>query len=247
MKRSLRTIFWPDLTRRNSEAIELMDLAGSCGWKLRNTLRCFSLTNLLFSSSRRLLRDQVIGDMLSSGGKARTLVDLGSGSCDIARGLARTARRLELALTIYCIDRDKRVVDFARSVSKDGAIRIICDDALNFGAHVPEPDYVFSTHLLHHLGEGEVERLFDAVAVRCRRKFIIEDLCRSRVSHFAMTVFSPLFGFTFAPVDGPVSMTRAFTVGELKRLTAGLGDGWRVQVNKAAVGHLYILGEKVRK
>jgi ubiquinone/menaquinone biosynthesis C-methylase UbiE len=105
-------------------------------------------------------------------------------------------------------------------------------------------DFVLSTHFFHHLSDDQiVETLaeFDRIA---RRGIIVNDLLRRRRALFWIRLFT-LFANRYVKTDGPLSVRRGFTVGEVEALARRAGLGWlRVRVH---FGHRFTLaGERPR-
>ncbi len=103
-------------------------------------------------------------------------------------------------------------------------------------------DYVTATHFFHHLTDEEIVstlKEFDRVA---RRGIIVNDLLRRRRALFWIRLFT-LFANPYVREDGPLSVMRSFTVGEVEGLAARAGLGWlRVRTH---FGHRFTLaGER---
>ena len=73
---------------------ELMDLPDVSEKKLINTLRQFSLLNILFTRSRRLIEKYILADMRQSPGKTYDFLDLGAGGCDISIWFLKRCRQI---------------------------------------------------------------------------------------------------------------------------------------------------------
>jgi len=63
---------------------ELMDDPGSDHQKLINTVRQFRGINVMFSRSRAIIRKYILSVMTPGTPEPYTLLDVGSGGCDIA-------------------------------------------------------------------------------------------------------------------------------------------------------------------
>src|SRR5690606_16373980 len=123
----------PDLTARSTEP-ELMDSPSASPQILSNTLRHFRFINKCLPCHRRLLKRFIINDMLQNPAPSATLLDLGAGVCDIDLWLARACKTRGLRLDILAVDRDPRIVDYARKMLKgntDITITVVCADALD--------------------------------------------------------------------------------------------------------------------
>ncbi len=131
------------------------------------------------------------------------VLDVGSGTRDMARALAAHDSRLEFT----CVDRR------GGDVRGDALQLPFCDGAF---------DYAISSLFLHHLNDEQVVRAlreFDRVA---RRGMIMNDLIRRRRLYWWTRVLT-LFGNEIVRSDGPLSVRKAFTVEEVRRLAAPVG------------------------
>ena len=128
---------------------ELMDRPDSPAHLLANTLRQFPWINRTLTPCHRLLRRHVLRRMRHDRGRAWTMLDIGSGGCDLAIWLVERCRRERIDLTITCVDHDPRVVEFARPrVVEHPEIRLVQGDALALADIPPGSwDFIFSKQL----------------------------------------------------------------------------------------------------
>lgn len=209
--------FFPDMRRRNTSDQEKLELADLDAGRLRRTIRQFKLINSLFSASSRLVREHFFTIMEQEPQRTYTLLDVGAGGCDIAVRTAQEARTRGLKLKITALDRDTRILPFARHAIHDyPEIRIIEGDALELNRLDPF-DFVFSNHLLHHLDWDEIAVFLESIIARTRLAFVINDLKRSHWAYLGFSLFSgllPLRSYHFH--DGRLSIRRGFLAEELR-------------------------------
>jgi len=200
---------------------ELMDSFSSDPDRLERTLVQFRLVNLLLTRARGLLKRWFLADMVRDKSRAYTLLDLGSGGGDLAIWLARRSRRLGLRLRIVCLDHDPRVVAYARDRCRAyPEIEVVHEDALRLDS-LPDFDYVFANHFLHHLTDEGIVTVLGAIGARARRRFLVSDLKRSRPAYFGYTAFAALFlRNSFSFYDGRLSIRKGFTKAELEGYVA---------------------------
>lgn len=207
------------LPEREPHLAELMDDPACDEAKLRRTYAGFRVLNPVVAGWRRtyahLLRP------LLSRVEERTLLDVGSGGGDVARSLARWARREGLRLRVTGIDPDPRALDYARSLPPVTGVTF----ARAWLHEVDELfDFVVSNHVLHHL--DDVRPFLAESAERARVMSVHSDLARSRGAYAAFGVLSaPFFPGSFIRADGLTSLRRSYTEAELRALVP---DGWRV-------------------
>lgn len=209
--------FFPDMRLRNTSDKEKLEGADTDVIKSRRTIRQFKLINYLFSRSRRLLREHFFSVMEREPERVYTLLDVGTGGCDIAVWAAREARRRGLKLDITALDNDTRTLPIASQATRDyPEIRIVAGSALELSRLGPF-DFVFSNHLLHHLAWDDIRIFLDAVIDRTRIAFVMNDLKRSNWAYLGFTVFSALLTRgSYHFYDGRLSIRRGFLPEELR-------------------------------
>lgn len=211
------------LERRATSLSEFMDDPQCDPVALRRSYAGFRLVNPVVSgwgdTYRRLIRPLLSAEV------ERTLLDVGCGGGDVARGLMRRARRDGLRLRITAIDPDARAIAFARQRPVEGVElrQAHTAELVAAGEHF---DFVISNHVLHHLDEGEFRRLIDDSEQLARVLAVHADLARSRWAFVAFAVSTaPLFPGSFIRHDGLASIRRSYTPRELR---AASPARWRV-------------------
>jgi len=154
------------------------------------------------------------------------VLDVASGTGDIPTALERWNPRLQFT----CLD-----------MRADPSGRVgVRGDALRLPFRDGSFDYVTTSLFLHHLGDAELVRAlreFDRVA---RRGLVMNDLLRRTRLYLWTKVFT-LFANEYVRHDGPLSVRKAFTLDELRRLAAPLP----YLKTRVCFGHRVILyGEK---
>ncbi|MEI6563591.1 MAG: methyltransferase domain-containing protein [bacterium] len=204
---------------RRAELVEEMDRPDCDPEVLTATLRRFELTNRLFTRYRALLQRHILPDMRRQPDRTYRLTDLGAGGCDIARWLVRVCRHENLNITVRAIEKDPRIVHYARQANINyPEVEVVEADACDptcWG----EPDYLFAQHLLHHLSDAACIGLLKALDQAAPRRFVISDLLRGRTAYYAFRIVSrPLAMGTFIVRDGSASIRRSFLEGEIKQI-----------------------------
>lgn len=205
---------------RDESSIEEMDRPDCDPLLLRRTYAQFPLVNALVSGWGPLYRD-FIGPALPTDRPARIL-DIGCGGGDITAGLARRARRDGFDIQVTGIDPDERAHRYA-STSRAGrrtpgvVFRKASSAALVAGGE--SFDVVVSNHLLHHLGEAELDGLLADTEALTRGVAIHSDILRSRAALLAFGAATlPLARSSFIRRDGLTSIRRSYVPEELKAL-----------------------------
>lgn len=232
-----------DFSRRAAE-LEMMDRPDSSVQLLGNTLKQFRWINRLLTPCHRLLRRHVLHRMRADRARAWTMLDIGSGGCDLPIWLVERCRREGITLAITCIDHDARVVEFARPrLAAYPEITLLHGDALSLAETAPGSwDFIFSNHFLHHLSTPEVSDCLRQVVRACREQLIMSDLVRSRLSYCVYTATATvLLRNSFAFDDGRLSIRRSLTKGEALRLVADDPVLKSLRVQTIFPGHLVFL------
>ena len=210
MSRSLR-FFDQRLDRE-----ELMDRTACDSAMLRRTVRQFEWINILFSASRRLIRERFFPVMAAAPGREYTLLDVGAGGCDVARWVVRSARRRGWSIRVMALDPDQRLspwlAEWGRGYPEISVRLGSTRDLESLGRF----DFVFSNHVLHHVPAGELPGLIQSCHRLARCGFVLNDLRRSAAAWAGFALFSAIFLHrSYARADGLVSIRRAYRRDEL--------------------------------
>ncbi|NCY02850.1 MAG: methyltransferase domain-containing protein [Planctomycetia bacterium] len=233
----------PDFSRR-AVALERMDCPDSPVPLLVNTLRQFQWINRVLTPCRRLLRRHLLQRMRADRTRAWTMLDIGSGGCDLPIWLIDRCRRERISLSITCIDHDVRVIEFARRrLAAYPEIVLRHGDALTLAETPPGSwDFIFSNHFLHHLSTPEIRQCLHQVVRACREQCIMSDLVRSRLSYCLYTAAAGLvLRNSFAFDDGRLSIRRSLTKAEALQLVAEDPVLRSLRVRTIFPGHLVFL------
>ena len=210
-----------DVGQRDAGLRELMDDPACDLGQLRRTYAVFPVVNGLVAGWRRAYRERI--RPLLAADRPTTLLDLGSGGGDLARSLARWARRDGLRLAVTAVDPDRRAHDFARARPAVGVTHR-CASSGDLVAAGEQFDVVVSNHVLHHLDDPSREAVLADSRALARRLVLHSDIRRSRAAYAGYWVGTlPLARTSFVRVDGLRSIRRSWTESELGR---ELPAGW---------------------
>ena len=166
-------------------------------------------------------------DFLERSGAPRefSVVDLGSGSGDIAHAVVRWARRTGRHVRITAVDINPVCLEYAQRRFGLPEVRFIRHSAFDL-APLGEFDYAISSMFFHHLTDDRIVELLRAMALQARRGILVNDLYRSRPAFAGAWLLGAMTGRRIVRNDASLSVKRAFVQEDLERLAreAGLRD-----------------------
>jgi ubiquinone/menaquinone biosynthesis C-methylase UbiE len=214
----MRRINRPELM---DEAQDPRELAGD----LRNLERINR-----FLGGRSLIRRQLAAVLRRvKPGSPCVLLDVATGGGDLPRDVAARFRGRGLA-AIVAVDRNPQMLEYARSHSNGvPEIRFVRADALCLPLASGSADVVLCSLALHHFTEPDAVALLRELARVARRALIINDLRRSPTAYVLIWLITRFCRNRMTRYDGPLSVRRAFTMAEVRRLAQAAGlDGAHV-------------------
>lgn len=169
-----------------------------------------------------------IKQLMTDRQKIYHIVDLGCGSGDVLKYIARWARTKKFQVKLTGIDRNPDAIKYLnKNCSEYPGISGIASDYKDFLKTEPKIDIVHCSLFCHHLNDSELLELFSYLKIYARDGFVINDLQRSSIAYYSVWFLTRLLrGSTLSKHDGPVSVLSAFTRTELTILlqTAGLKE-----------------------
>ncbi|MCG8569309.1 MAG: methyltransferase domain-containing protein [Spirochaetes bacterium] len=239
----MKNLLIPDLTKRATTP-EIMDDLNCDEKQLINTVKQFVLINQLFTGSHRLLKKVIYKDMLKSGKKEFTLLDLGAGGCDIDIWFSHYTQKRGITLNITCLDYDSRIINYAKQqVKNHPRIQLKLMSAFEID-QLPDYDYIFANHFLHHFYDEDILNILQLINKKSQRIFIINDIKRNYLAYIGYSLYAGLFCHqSFAFYDGRLSIAKGFTKEELSEYIETINS--RVKIHSAFPSRLVLLGDKV--
>jgi SAM-dependent methyltransferase len=199
---------------------ELMDAPGLPESEVVQAYQVLRRVNRQLGNLRSLGRELqrfLDDEPLEVGGGPVSILDLGSGSGDLPRALRDRLERQRIPGRVLGLDRDPTAVALARGQALD----TVQGDALRLPFADGSIDLVTAVKFAHHFhGEG-LSRLVSEMARVAGRRVVILDIERHWLAYWGFVAWSRLLTRNrLVRYDGPLSVLRGFTAGEL----AGLGD-----------------------
>ncbi len=158
-------------------------------------------------------------------GRALRLADLGSGGGDTLRHMAAWAQRRRLPLALTGIDANAFMLDYAAAKSA-GYPEISYHQADIFSAAFAAQRYDVLTASLfcHHFTDAELVALLRRWQQQAALVVIINDLHRHPLAYYSIKYLTRLLrGSRLVQHDAPLSVARAFTRADWRRLLAEAG------------------------
>jgi SAM-dependent methyltransferase len=206
---------------------EIMDLPGNPARLLEEDLANLRTINRRLGAYRGVSR--WLKSLIHSKSPASfSVLDVGTGSGDIPMVIARWARGQSIGVRIVGVDLDRVTVEVARLQTQNfPEISIVCADAFRLPFSPSSFDFVHASQLLHHFSEEEIVAQLRAWSRIARRGILVSDLIRHRLAYYGIGVLTRLFTSNeMTRTDAPLSVKRAFTLGEWKGLfrRAAIGE-----------------------
>jgi len=202
------------------------DLADAA--ELAGNLRDLRWINRVFGGVA--LSRRAIGALLdqpgAAGGAATSVLDVGTGGADIPLALIEDARRRGRRITVVATDSREEVLAIARSAcvgtSRDLVLRRADVRALPFddGAF----DVAHASMVLHHLEPIDANVAIREMARVSRQGIVLNDLARGWLPWIgAWLLLHVLTRNRLTRHDGPLSVRRAYSLGEAKAMLVVAG------------------------
>ena len=171
-------------------------------------------------------------------GVALRVIDVGGGRGDFAVNVARWARHLGRPVRVLVVDSDAAALDLARRRTAGyPEIALVQADAAALPFREAGADVAVTALTLHHLDrDAAVACLADMAAVA--REVVVNDLLRTPLTLALVWLATRVL--RMHPVsrhDGPLSVRRAWSAGELTTLAEKAGHTARI-VRYPALGRL---------
>jgi SAM-dependent methyltransferase len=185
----------------------------------------------------RALKSTLLRDIVSSGERSFSALDVGAGSGELLRELHKWTAEYDSFLVGLEIDK------VAAASIKKVAISSVMGNALKLPFADESFDYGFCSLFLHHLDDDNAVDLLREMARAARRRIYVIDLNRHPLAYYVYKTLGRLFLQNFTLEDGALSILRSRTPGELMSLAnaAGLRD---IRIEHSRVNRLVLSGSR---
>jgi SAM-dependent methyltransferase len=213
---------------------EMMDLPGHPRKLLEEDLANLRVFNRYLGGHRsvmrglaRLVREQRLVDF--------SLLDVGTGSGDVPARITDWAQQRGIKTSIVALEREPVTARVAAAHTnppvipllkrgKEGdfgcrGILVVRGDGLMPPFRAGSFDFVIASQLLHHFSEEKIVTLLRTWSQLGRRAIIISDLVRHPVAYHGIRLITKICTRNvMTRTDAPLSVRRAFTMGEWSEL-----------------------------
>jgi ubiquinone/menaquinone biosynthesis C-methylase UbiE len=171
------------------------------------------------------LKRSVLPDIARGGASAFTLLDVGAGTGELLREVARSARSRGPNSKLVGLELNGRaavgLLEESREFPEVASVR---GDALRLPFADGAFDYVICSLFTHHFRDDACVRVFEEMARVARKKVYCIDLHRHPVAYYFYTTVGRLILHNrLVREDGALSILRGFKPAELQRLAASAG------------------------
>lgn len=203
------------LTPRRRRGVELLDDPMVPAEVMTRSMKDVERANHVFGGMRAALAElePALAELRGKG----WLLDVGTGTGDIAESARVTAARRNVALKTIGFDSSKALLSSNRARNDS----VVVGNALQLPFADKSVDVVMCSQLLHHFPEAEARSLIREMNRVARIRVVISDLRRSWLAAGGLWLASFVLGFhSVSRHDGVVSVMRGFLPRELTALVA---------------------------
>jgi SAM-dependent methyltransferase len=200
----------------------MMDRPQPVSPELERDLQRLRQLNRWFGSYRLVLK--IMRRWIKPGSRLR-VVDLATGSGDIARLLVDFARKIDARIEVDAVDRQSATLQIARKLSvRYPEISFHEADIREWDGAQPY-DIALCSLVLHHFSDDEAAKILERCRVLSKRFVLVSDLRRGFLLGAGVHVLTALiFREPMTRFDARLSARRSFSFSEMRRLA--IRAGW---------------------
>jgi 2-polyprenyl-3-methyl-5-hydroxy-6-metoxy-1,4-benzoquinol methylase len=208
----------PIYTKERSKEDEIMDKFDFKGEELEKVLLTIDEINTKLGGHRVTVKG--IEKLLEEHSKKHLVIaDLGCGSGDALRQLAKWAKKKNINVQLIGIDANPHTIQIAREWSKaykNISYRVI--DVFNEDFETFEADIITCCLTLHHFKDPLIEKLIPLLSRKATYGLVINDLHRHKLAYRLFKVYCAVFvNSDIAKKDGLTSILRGFKSQDFDR------------------------------
>ncbi len=213
---------------QRSTSVEIMDDLGYHEQIVFQTLRELDFINQWLGGNAVALNalDVVLSPIPKE--KNISIADLGCGSGEMLRLIAKKTFRENRKVQLTGIDANPYIIDYAKKQSNGlGNLNFETLDIFSNDFRSQCFDVIMATLFLHHFSDEELISLFRSLKKQAKAGIIVNDIHRHPLAYYAIKGLTSLFSkSSMVKFDAPLSVLRAFTRNELMAILekAGIAD-----------------------
>jgi SAM-dependent methyltransferase len=219
-----------DLRARSAQS-ELMDTEPVAFADFHECLQELEVINICTLAYRPTLR--WLKEMLkrTKPGETVSVLDVGSGGGDMLRRIWKLLRRSGLDAELAGVDLNPWSKQSAeQSTPPEMHIAYETSDILSFDRS-RRADFIICSNFTHHLSDAELVRFIHWMEDHANRGWFINDLHRHPLPYYFIKIlFGTLPLNRMTANDGPISVLRAFTAEDWRRVLTEAGVGDRAKI-----------------
>lgn len=145
------------------------------------------------------------------------IVDIGCGSGDLLRVIARRAAETGYRVKLTGVDKHQGAIRYLEEKSAGyPQVSGVVADYRPYLKKIADADIMISSLFFHHLTDKEVVWLLKMMYEKAAVGFVVNDLLRNRWAYYGAAIITRVLGGTsLSRHDGPVSVLRGFRISEL--------------------------------
>ncbi len=204
---------------KRSQKLERIDTGDYTPEEYEQFLHDIRLVNR-FAGDNWALRKTLLKDIEQENLKNFSVLDVGAGSGELLRTIAKSARKNNQNANLYGLELNARSAESILEESQDfKEIRSIRANALKIPFADNSFDYVISSLFTHHLTEQQIVENLSEMSRVSKRKIFVIDLHRHAIAYAFYKIFC--VGFRISRLvreDGSLSILRGFKTSEMSSL-----------------------------
>lgn len=192
--------------------------------ELEGALKDLTLVNYYLGNGRAVLK-HLAALNAETADEGFTVLDVATGTADIPVTIAKWARGEGIRVGITAVDLEPAAITIARKRSEPyPEITLAVADGFALPFADQRFDYVLFSKTAHHFTDEKVLRMIKEFSRVARRGYVIVDLRRNWVAYILIYLLTRLFSRNrLTRSDGPLSVLKSFTPGELAALASRSG------------------------
>lgn len=205
---------------------EILDDPDIPAEEMCRSLEDLALVNRWWGNSRALERF-LLGEIRRLRVERPVILDVGAGSGDVSRQLARSLARAGHPARVFAWDLQWRHLVAGRRMAGE-SLASVAADAFSIPFAEKSVDWIVSTLFFHHFSPAENVRLLDSFARVARHGFALLDLTRHALPLAFISIAGLLFRTRISLCDGISSVRQAYTPDEARRIAQEAISGAQV-------------------